>query len=124
MVVEYVTSLKAAWEVAKALKIATDSINDAEIELQIADLMSALADAKIEAAESVEKIADLEKQLKTRSSFEFDGKKYYRNNEDGTKDGPYCPTCYDSNAKEIRLKNVQGNWAGDWHCEVFSGSFE
>ena len=59
MVAEYVTSIKAAWDLAKAIKTSADAIDDAQIKLQIAELISALADAKIEAAENAEKIAGL-----------------------------------------------------------------
>lgn len=123
MVAEYVTSLKAAWEVAKALKTATDAIDDAQIKLQIADLISALADAKIEAAESVEKIAELERRLNSQSTFKYDGSKYYQELESGERDGPYCPTCFDLNKNEIRLQGPADWIAGNWNCEVCNGYF-
>ncbi|WP_233079621.1 hypothetical protein [Rheinheimera soli] len=47
MVAEYISGLKAAWDVAKVLKVATDAIDDAHIKLQMAELISALADAKL-----------------------------------------------------------------------------
>ncbi len=59
MVVEAVgaiASLKAALEFAKAVKASTDAIDDAKIKLQVAELISALADAKMEAAENAELI--------------------------------------------------------------------
>ncbi len=123
MVAEYVAGLKAAWDVAKALKVATDSIDDAHIKLQMAELISALADAKIEAAESAEKIAELEGLLKSKQSLKFVNGMYYRELEDGEKDGPFCATCYDSTSKEIRLQHVPGATFGDWSCRVCGGSF-
>ena len=69
MVAEYISGLKAAWDVAKALKVATDAIDDAHIKLQMAELISALADAKIEAAENAEKISELNiKLIKARKN--------------------------------------------------------
>jgi hypothetical protein len=123
VVTEYITGIKAAWEVAKALKIAADSIDNAHIKLQIAELISALADAKIEAAENSEKIIALEKQLRSQSSMWFDGSKYFHIEEDEQQTGPFCATCFDLNRKEIRLQNVQGNPFGDWHCRVCNGTF-
>ena len=123
MVAEYVSGIKAAWDVAKALKTATDSIDDAHIKLQMAELISALADAKIEAAENAEKIAALESRINAKSQFEFDGKKYFKILEDNEREGPYCPTCFDSQEKQIRLQYYPGSYTGDWHCQVCKGSF-
>ena len=118
MVTEYVTGLKVAWDAAKALKVATDSIDDAHIKLQMTVLISALADAKIEAAENAEKISELQRLLNSKTALEFDGKKYYRKIDNGETEGPFCATCYDSSSKEIRLKHNPGATFGDWHCRV------
>ncbi len=123
MAAEYISSLKAAWEVAKAIKVATDSINDAHLKLQIAELISALADAKIEAAENAEKISELRNLLKAKSELKYMEGKYFKVDESGEKDGPFCSTCYDSTSKEIRLLNIQGSYGGDWQCRVCSGLF-
>lgn len=123
MVAEYVTGLKVAWDVAKALKTATDVIDDAHIKLQMAELISALADAKIEAAENAEKIAELENTLKTKSSFIFENGMYVKLLDDEEVDGPYCPTCYDSDSKEIRLQHSRNNSFGNYVCRVCNGSF-
>jgi len=116
--------LKAAWDVAKALKIATDAIDDSHIKLQMAELISALANAKIEAAENTEKISGLQRQLSSKSSFFFDGKKYYKKTENGENEGPFCLTCYDLSSKEIRLQYTKGATFGDWHCRACNGSFQ
>ena len=124
MVVEYISGLKVAWDVAKALKVATDAIDDAQIKLQMAELISALADAKIEAAENAETISNLQKQLNTKNSLRFDGKKYYKDIEGKESDGPFCPTCYDAKSKEIRLQHTPGSVFGSWQCKVCNGFFE
>ena len=124
MVTEYVAGLKVAWDVAKALKVAMDSIDDAHIKLQMAELISALSDAKIEAAENAEKILELQRLLNSKTTLVFDSKKYYREFENGEKEGPFCPTCYDSSSKEIRLQHVPGATFGDWACRVCRGSFD
>ncbi len=123
MVAEYVTGLKAAWDVAKALKVATDAIDDAHIKLQMAELISALANAKIEAAENTEKISELQKELKAKNDLQFIEGKYFKENEDGEREGPFCATCYDSTSKVIRLQHVPGATFGDWDCRVCKGSF-
>ncbi|MBY8212905.1 hypothetical protein KW517_02595 [Vibrio fluvialis] len=117
MVAEYITGIKAAWELAKGLKLATDSIEDANLKLQMAELISALADAKIEAADNAEKIADLERQLNARVTLKYMDEKYYKE-ENGELDGPYCTTCFDSTSKQIRLKPIPGATRGNWKCLV------
>ena len=119
MVAEYITSIKAAWDLAKAIKTSADAIDDAQIKLQIAELISALADAKIEAAENAEKILELEKLLKSKSEMLFEGRLYYRVLEGGRKEGPFCPTCHDKDGKAIRLQpNAQDRHYDDWRCHA------
>lgn len=123
MVAEYVAGLKAAWDVAKALKVATDAIDDAHIKLQMAELISALADAKIEAAENTDRIAELERKLKSKSTLVFENGMYYKLLDDESRDGPFCATCFDSQSKEIRLQHTPGGTFGNYNCYVCSGSF-
>ncbi|MEW8388647.1 MAG: hypothetical protein AB2660_14090 [Candidatus Thiodiazotropha sp.] len=66
-----------------------DAIDDAHIKLQIAELISALADAKIEAAEHAEIIAELERKLNSKSELYFENGMYYRLLDDESSDGPY-----------------------------------
>ncbi len=118
MVAEYVTGIKAAWDLAKSLKASTDLIDDAQIKLQMAELISALADAKIEAAESAEKLAELQRQLNSRSSFTYENGLYYKVSDGSeSRDGPFCPTCYDSDAKPIRLRSFDSE-KYSWRCNV------
>lgn len=123
MVIEYVSSLKAAWELAKGLKQATDAIDDANLKMQMAELISALANAKIEAAESADKLAELERVIATRSAMKFNGSIYYSEGDNGESDGPFCPTCFDSTDKAIRLKHNKGAMLGDWYCNVCKSQF-
>lgn len=119
MVAEYVTSIKAAWDLAKAIKTSADAIDDAQIKLQIAELISALADAKIEAAENAERISELERLLKNKSEMLFEGRLYYRILDGGNKDGPFCPTCFDKDDKGIRLQpNSEDRSYDDWRCHA------
>ena len=121
MVAEYVTSIKAAWDLAKAIKSSADAIDDAQIKLQIAELIGALADAKIEAAENAETIAELTRQLKSKSQLTFEGRLYYRVLGEGEKEkeGPFCPTCYDKDDKAIRLQpNSEDRYQDDWRCHA------
>ena len=112
MVVEYIPAIKTAWETAKTLKMAADSIGDAHIKLQIAELIGALADAKIEASEKDEKIIALEERLKKLEQQE-DRRKLLRvrknvyvavNNEvEGYGEGPWCTNCFDTKSVLVTL---------------------
>jgi tRNA(Ile2) C34 agmatinyltransferase TiaS len=114
---EYVSSIKAAWDIAKAVKVSADAIDDSQIKLQVAELIGALADARIEAAESNELIASLKLQMKSKIQLEFDGHVYYRAIEGGKREGPWCPTCYDSKGMEVRLHESRGD-TYRWRCKA------
>jgi len=102
VVAEYISGIKAAWDVAKALKVATDAIDDAHIKLQMAELISALADAKLEAAENAETIAKLQQEVAKKESLFFENGMYYQLSENQQKDGPFCQKCYDSEGLLMR----------------------
>ncbi|EGQ7683628.1 hypothetical protein IZS58_004575 [Vibrio parahaemolyticus] len=124
MMIEYVSGIKAAWDAAKIIKEATDSYEDAHLKLQIAELMSALADAKLEAINSAEKIVELELKLKTKQAMTFSNGLYYKQLESDKKEGPFCATCFDDQGKEIRLQSMLGRVGGNWHCRVCNGWYK
>ena len=125
MVMEYVAGVKVAWELAKAIKTSADAIDDAQMKLQVAELIGALADARIEAAESSELISSLQQQLKSKAQMKFNGSVYYKIIEGEEQEGPWCPTCYDARGKEIRLQSNTGRAVrANWHCEECNGFFQ
>ena len=103
---ESLTFITKAMSLAKSLKQSSDAMGNAEVKMQIAELMSALADAKVESVDANRHIADLEAQLKTKSEMRWNGKAYNRVTDDGDKEGAYCPTCFDDRSKEIRLQTL------------------
>lgn len=56
--------IKSATEIAKIIKDSGASLEQAEIRLKLADLISALADAKIEIANIREVVSDKESEIK------------------------------------------------------------
>lgn len=123
MVVEYIPGIKAAWEIAKAVKASTDAVDDAQIKLQVAELISALADARIQESENAELISSLQQQLKSKEEMKFNGAVYYKTKDD-EREGPWCPTCYDARGLEIRLQNHPSEAFGtNWHCAECNGHF-
>jgi hypothetical protein len=125
MVMEYVASIKTAWDIAKAVKVSADAIDDAQMKLQVAELIGALADARIQAAESSEKIASLQQSLKSKEEMKFNGSVYYRIKDNDEKEGPWCPTCYDARELEIRLQKIliRNAATANWRCNECKGHF-
>lgn len=119
------SSLKTATDIAKIIKEWDLSLEKAESKLKLAELISALADAKIEVTEIQQVLLDkdaelrsLKIQLEVKSKLKWE-KPYYWLQEDSEKDGPFCQHCYDKNQELIRL---QGR-GGFWECKACKSSY-
>lgn len=119
-VVTAVGSIKSAIDIAKVLKDGADTFDKAEVKLQLAELISSLADAKMQMAEVQELLieSNTEKKellikLNQKDKVIYRKPSYFKINDDNTEDGPYCQNCYDSNEKLIRL---QGGTNDVWTC--------
>ncbi len=119
-------SIKTATDIAKLIKDSGTSLEQAEVKLQIAQLISSLADIKMELADvqtllidKDQKISELQIELKTKQSVTW-SKPYYFTETDGEKDGPFCQQCYDNEQKLIRL---QGGGTKSWNCLSCKGSY-
>ncbi|GEA09601.1 hypothetical protein KUL42_43620 [Alteromonas sp. KUL42] len=120
------SSIKAATDIAKLIKDSNTSLEKAEIKLQIAELISSLADAQIEVAEvqnillsKDKEINELRVKLEIKSKIVWE-KPYYFLICDDEKDGPYCQHCYDTNSQLVRL---QGGGKNEWFCHSCKGRF-
>jgi len=115
------TSIKAATDIAKLIKDSVVSLEKAELKLKLAELISALADTKIQVAEIQQTLIDKDAEFRAaKEQLEVKEKRiwekpYYWLNDGDKKDGPYCQRCYDDEHKLIRL---QGNGQGVWYCYV------
>ena len=114
-------SIKTATDIVKLIKSSDISLEKAETKSKLADLISALADAKIEVAElqnliseKDEKIKKLEKALEIKQKLRYEAP-YYWLDDGPKKEGPFCQACYDTDGKLIRL---QGNREGSWCCKA------
>ncbi|HEY0083233.1 MAG TPA: hypothetical protein VGB61_10615 [Pyrinomonadaceae bacterium] len=107
----FLTSIKTATEIAKAIKSVDVSLEKAETKLKIADLIESLAEARMQAAEIQEilqekdgRIAELEKAFELKSKLVRDGDAYYQADENNKPTGdPYCSHCWEVNHKTIHL---------------------
>jgi hypothetical protein len=112
----FVGSIKTATELAKAIKGADLSLEKAETKLKMAELISALADAKIQAAEIQDlvqekdkRIKELELSLDNKSTLIRHEGKYFESDENGNPIGdPYCSNCWEANNKMIHLDKISG----------------
>jgi len=125
MLAEIATMFSAttsAVDLAKGLKAAIDKVGDAETKLQMADLISKLAEAKLEAAAGVERIAALERQLSLTKSMTFDGELYWQEGEGDDREGPFCQRCFDDVNKAVRLQLSRTHGAA-WECKVCNSGY-
>lgn len=119
-------SIKTATDIAKLIKDSGTTLEKAEAKLKLAELVSALADAKLEAAEiqqamlqKDERIRDLEREAKIRASLVWREPCYSLANAEGV-DEPYCQHCYDGTQKLVRL-HTDGK--GMYSCRVCDKNF-
>lgn len=120
-------SIKTAIDIAKALKDTDLSLEKAETKLQLAELVSALADAKIQIAEFQDLLLSKEQENKVlmdklalKEALRFDGKMYWIKKGDAAEDGPFCQKCKDANEKLIRLQD----WEDYWICMNCNKSYD
>ncbi|EGQ7800259.1 hypothetical protein P6A00_003880 [Vibrio parahaemolyticus] len=121
------SSIKTAVELAKAVRSSTSTLAQAEVNLQLAELISALADARIEVSEvqgllleKEERIAQLQHELDNKGNTVYE-KPYYWLETGEERDGPYCQRCKDVDHLFVRLQATSAK--GRWSCrscrEVF-----
>lgn len=117
-----IVGIKNAIDIAKLIKESGASLEKAEMNMKLAELISALADAKISMASIQEVVAEKEAEIKRlKNELEKRGKMvwhspYYFLETEAGRDGPYCQKCHDSNAKQIRLQSAGSK--GSWVCHA------
>lgn len=120
-------SLKTATDIAKFVRESSVSLERAELKMKLAELIEALANAKIEAADIQQEILDRDQRIRVlqaaaaiQAELRWVQPCYFRKNEQGT-DDPYCQNCYDSTGKLSRL-HTEG--AGFFRCRVCKQIFK
>ncbi len=120
------SSVKSATDIAKLIKDAGVTLEPAEAKMKLDDLMSALAEIKLQAAEVQQTILDRDAEIrKLRADFDLRANLVWRQpcyflpNGKGVEE-PFCQVCYDSDEKLVRL-HEQG--AGKFSCRVCKMAF-
>jgi hypothetical protein len=113
-----VSSIKTAADIAKLLRETDVSLEKAETKLKLAELVGALADAKLDLAEvqnllldKDKKIMTLEQTLHTRKNVLWESP-WYWSVDGGKKNGPFYQQCYDKELKLIRLQDYRNGYGG------------
>lgn len=90
--------IKTALENIKAIKEIADSMQNIELQSHIVDLKEQILELRDENF-------DLKEQLRQRTEHNmiFENHVYWDLKEDGTKDGPFCPVCWDKEHLQIRI---------------------
>jgi len=121
-------SIKNATDIARMIRESGATLKQAEINFKLAELMGALADAKVEVAgirellvEREEEIRRLKDDLRVKGGMEYEQPYYFLRTENG-KEGPFCQKCYDSNKKLIRLQ-LPGR-EGYWECNECKSGYK
>jgi len=121
------TSLKHAVDVAQGLKGVKDLMDNADVKLQIADLLSALADTKADLAEiktqMIDKdrlIAELQDKLNVEETVYYEEPFYWKDLGNDKREGPFCQRCNDDSAdtKLVRLISKENRTSGTHVCNV------
>ncbi len=113
-IVTAINSIKAATDIAKALRNADVNLAQAELKLRAAELLEALADAKIsmvdleEALQKKDKeIARLTDVLSVKANVAKSGDAYFETDSEGKMHGePFCVYCWEQNHRLVHIHHT------------------
>lgn len=120
-------SIKTAVDIARIIKDGEKSLEQAEFKFKVAELLSALADAKMEIAaiqdtlfSKEQEILSLKASMRLQKDVVWQDPYYFLKSDELT-DGPFCQQCYDNERKLIRLI-TNGYANGVWVCHTCKNS--
>lgn len=115
-------SVQSGIQLTKLLASTFGTLDRAEQKLKLAELMSALADAKIALASALEQMADLDKKVTERAKLDavkkwfVDGVYVLLDERDSPRDGPFCSRCFDVDSRLVRPANDRTGERGMGIC--------
>ncbi|UYK76878.1 hypothetical protein NG825_00240 [Xanthomonas sacchari] len=101
---DLITSVATAIQLTQRLREINKNIANAEFSNVLADLSMELAEVKIQLTGLREENEKLRRQIAHKESLELVFKDFAYFSKDN--DGPFCPGCYDSSSKIIRLTKL------------------
>jgi DNA repair exonuclease SbcCD ATPase subunit len=120
-------SLKAATEIAVFLKDSELSLPKDEMKVKLAELIAAIAEAKLQIADITSIISEKDQTIKFLQDKINQGeemvfeKTLYWSIEGDKKDGPFCPQCWDHDHRKTRLYNMANAY---WMCRICNNSYK
>ena len=120
-------SLTAATEIAVFLKDSELSLPKDEMKVKLAELIAAIAEAKLQIADITSIISEKDQTIKFLQDNINQGEKMvfeknlYWSIEGDKKDGPFCPQCWDHDHKKTRLYNMANAY---WMCRICNNSYK
>jgi hypothetical protein len=99
------TTVSTVIELARKLSQATAALKDAQVRLEMAELISQLVDLKAECSALADENADLKRRLAAEADPPKHIGSYYYFGEDG----PYCTGCWDRSRTKVRIHMAQGD---------------
>lgn len=90
-----------------AVSLAQQSDN-IQLYKSVLDAYNAAIELMSENADLREEIKKLKKEIELKETVHKRGDAYYKMNDDGNEEGPYCMNCWDSNHKLIHYRHLSG----------------
>ena len=114
-IIATLAAIKHSIDVVKAVKDADYDLDKAILKEKIAILVDSLLEAKIQAGETLDLVAEKDKEivrLKDLLNFKNnlnlnDGKYYELDNEGNFTGEPYCPKCWEVENIPVHLKHIE-----------------
>lgn len=106
------------YEAVKDVVTVAERLKDAELKNRLADVQVECAKLAEENAQLRTELLDLRGQLQIRQEMHFHNNVYWRHGKDKSREGPYCPKCFDGSNKLARMAEPPGG--NYWFCPVCS----
>jgi hypothetical protein len=130
-IASFFASLKAATDIAKAIRGIDLKVQNAELNLKLADLLGSLADARIAAAELQESLQEKEKEIerlneavRLKAEVIKSSDAYFLKDASGKPSGePFCVPCWEAKKELFHLTHAYINHVGCWICPHCKNTF-
>ncbi len=120
---DLLSATSTAIDLVRRLRDINKNIANAEFANALADLTMELSELKLKVSALLEENDRLKRELQKKQSknLQFKDFAYY----DAQNDGPYCPGCYDSNGKAVRLSATPKDFSdlASHICPVCNAAF-
>lgn len=109
------------------IKLALSTLSDLvkkgmtiEAQEKIMDLREMVTSLREQCVDLREENTLLKLKLAEKETVFFEGGVYWAKKDDGTRDGPFCPTCHDKDSKRVRMKTGEYTY----FCHVCNFEYE